>query len=79
MKGLLFRKFWLGSSLRYWFSRRFTKAGILVVCGLFLTIWDIYGTTFKDVLPPVHDVDTGKTTKPGPNVPAGKRGKRETP
>src|SRR5215468_6172821 len=24
-----------------------------IVCGLFLTVWDIYGATFKDVLPPV--------------------------
>lgn len=27
-----------------------------LVCGLFLTVWDIYGVTFKDVLPPVHDL-----------------------
>jgi predicted PurR-regulated permease PerM len=25
-----------------------------IVCGLFLTVWDIYGTTFKAVLPPVE-------------------------
>jgi predicted PurR-regulated permease PerM len=24
-----------------------------IVCGLFLTVWDIYGTTFREVLPPV--------------------------
>src|SRR6516165_8913398 len=24
-----------------------------IVCGLFLTVWDIYGATFRDVLPPV--------------------------
>ena len=30
-----------------------------LVCGLFLTIWDIYGVTFKDVLPPVHDLRSG--------------------
>jgi predicted PurR-regulated permease PerM len=24
-----------------------------IVCGLFLTVWDIYGTTFKAILPPV--------------------------
>jgi predicted PurR-regulated permease PerM len=24
-----------------------------IVCGLFLTVWDIYGATFKQVLPPV--------------------------
>jgi predicted PurR-regulated permease PerM len=27
-----------------------------LVCGLFLTVWDIYGATFKDVLPPVYDL-----------------------
>ncbi len=26
-----------------------------LVCGLFLTVWDIYGTTFQDILPPVRD------------------------
>jgi predicted PurR-regulated permease PerM len=25
-----------------------------IICGLFLTAWDIYGTTFKEVLPPVE-------------------------
>ena len=25
-----------------------------IICGLFLTVWDIYGTTFKAVLPPVE-------------------------
>jgi len=24
-----------------------------IVCGLFLTVWEIYGATFKDLLPPV--------------------------
>lgn len=24
-----------------------------IICGLFLTVWEIYGTTFRDVLPPV--------------------------
>ena len=24
-----------------------------IICGLFLTVWDIYGATFKEVLPPV--------------------------
>jgi predicted PurR-regulated permease PerM len=27
-----------------------------IVCGLFLTVWDIYGTTFKEVLPPVKSL-----------------------
>jgi len=30
-----------------------------IVCGLFLTVWDIYGITFKDVLPPVRIVKPG--------------------
>jgi predicted PurR-regulated permease PerM len=39
-----------------------------LVCGLFLTVWDIYGATFKDVLPPVHDLRTGKREKEEPNL-----------
>jgi len=35
-----------------------------VVCGLFLTVWDIYGTTFKDILPPVKSLRTGAETHP---------------
>ena len=35
-----------------------------LVCGLFLTVWDIYGATFKDVLPAVHDLDSGEAKKP---------------
>lgn len=31
-----------------------------IVCGLFLTVWDIYGTTFKDILPPVRSLRSGK-------------------
>jgi predicted PurR-regulated permease PerM len=27
-----------------------------IVCGLFLTVWDIYGTTFKEILPPVTSI-----------------------
>jgi predicted PurR-regulated permease PerM len=27
-----------------------------IVCGLFLTVWDIYGATFKKVLPPVKSL-----------------------
>jgi predicted PurR-regulated permease PerM len=27
-----------------------------IVCGLFLTVWDIYGATFKEVLPPVKSL-----------------------
>ncbi len=29
-----------------------------IVCGLFLTVWDIYGATFKDVLPPVKSLQS---------------------
>ena len=34
-----------------------------LVCGLFLTVWDIYGTTFMDVLPPVGDLESGNTSR----------------
>ena len=27
-----------------------------IVCGLFLTVWEIYGATFRDVLPPVKSL-----------------------
>ncbi|HSH38572.1 MAG TPA: AI-2E family transporter [Chthoniobacterales bacterium] len=36
-----------------------------IVCGLFLTVWDIYGTTFRDVLPPVRDLHSGREKRPG--------------
>jgi predicted PurR-regulated permease PerM len=35
-----------------------------IVCGLFLTVWDIYGTTFKAILPPVKSVATGELKRP---------------
>ena len=31
-----------------------------IVCGLFLTVWEIYGTTFKDILPPVRSLASGE-------------------
>jgi len=34
-----------------------------IVCGLFLTVWDIYGSTFKAILPPVRDPETGRLKK----------------
>ena len=37
-----------------------------IVCGLFLTVWDIYGTTFKSILPPVKSVTTGELKRPEP-------------
>lgn len=30
-----------------------------MVCALFLTVWDIYGTTFHDILPPVRSLHAG--------------------
>ena len=40
-----------------------------IICGLFLTVWDIYGATFKEVLPPVEsfhqfDKDTAPRERP---------------
>jgi len=35
-----------------------------IVCGLFLTVWDIYGTTFREVLPPVQSLRTGEVKNP---------------
>jgi predicted PurR-regulated permease PerM len=40
-----------------------------IVCGLFLTVWDIYGTTFRDILPPVHTLDEPIARVPAPPVP----------
>ena len=39
-----------------------------VVCGLFLTALDIYGSAFKDVLPPVKSLASDAVVKPQPNV-----------
>ena len=39
-----------------------------VVCGLFLTALDIYGSAFKDVLPPVKSLASDAMVKPQPNV-----------
>jgi predicted PurR-regulated permease PerM len=35
-----------------------------IVCGLFLTAWDIYGAAFRNILPPVKDLRTGKVEIP---------------
>ncbi|HEX8371800.1 MAG TPA: AI-2E family transporter [Chthoniobacterales bacterium] len=35
-----------------------------VVCGLFLTAWDIYGANFKNILPPVQSLRTGEVQPP---------------
>lgn len=34
-----------------------------IVCGLFLSVWEIYGTTFKEILPPVRGIWSGKVMK----------------
>ena len=39
-----------------------------IVCGLFLTVWDIYGTMFKHILPPVHSLTTGKIKRTDANL-----------
>jgi predicted PurR-regulated permease PerM len=39
-----------------------------IVCGLFLTAWDIYGAAFKDILPPVKSLRTGDTKELEPNL-----------
>ncbi len=49
-----------------------------LVCGLFLTVWDIYGTTFKDVLPPVESLAAGQTKKAEPNLLAREKGESKT-
>ncbi len=35
-----------------------------IVCGLFLTAWDIYGTAFESLLPPIKDLRTGEVKRP---------------
>ena len=35
-----------------------------IVCGLFLTVWDIYGATFREVLPPVTSFRPPDETAP---------------
>jgi predicted PurR-regulated permease PerM len=39
-----------------------------VVCGLFLTALDIYGTAFKDILPPVKSLKSDAMIKPEPTL-----------
>jgi len=36
-----------------------------LVFGLFLTVWDIYGAAFRDILPPVKPLSRAATVKPG--------------
>jgi predicted PurR-regulated permease PerM len=35
-----------------------------IVCGLFLTVWEIYGTTFEHALPPVRSLRPGELRRP---------------
>jgi len=35
-----------------------------IVCGLFLTVWDIYGATFREILPPVTSFRPSKQDAP---------------
>jgi predicted PurR-regulated permease PerM len=37
-----------------------------IVCGLFLTVWDIYGATFREVLPPVTSFRPSDQDTPAP-------------
>jgi hypothetical protein len=46
---------------------------------LFLTVWDIYGATFKDILPAVHDLGSGEAKKPDANLTAESKGNSKTP
>ncbi len=39
-----------------------------IVCGLFLTVWEIYGTTFRHLLPPVRSLDSGEAKPPEPTI-----------
>ena len=43
-----------------------------LVCGLFLTVCDIYGATFKDVLPPVQSLASGEAKTPGATLKGGR-------
>ena len=47
-----------------------------LVCGLFLTVWEIYGATFKDVLPPVGDLVTGEIKKADAKLTTSKKAKQ---
>ena len=37
-----------------------------IVCGLFLTVWEIYGVTFRDVLPPVTSLQISREDNAAP-------------
>ena len=50
-----------------------------LVCGLFLTVWEIYGATFKDVLPPVGELGTGQIKEADANLSASEGSESKTP
>jgi predicted PurR-regulated permease PerM len=50
-----------------------------LVCGIFLTVWDIYGATFKDILPEVHGFGPAEVEGPPVNLSSGQKSERETP
>ncbi|MEO8439097.1 MAG: AI-2E family transporter [Spartobacteria bacterium] len=47
-----------------------------LVCGLFLTVWEIYGTTFSDLLPPERSLHSGEPTAPEVKSGTGSESKR---
>ena len=47
-----------------------------LICGLFLTVWEIYGVTFKDVLPPVGELGSSQLKIADPDLTV--RGKSES-
>jgi predicted PurR-regulated permease PerM len=47
-----------------------------IVCGLFLTIWEIYGATFRDVLPPVKRLRSETETEVEKRAPPSGIGRR---
>lgn len=47
----------------------FGAVGIIIgpiICGLFLTVWEIYGALFRDILPPVRNLSTAEAKQPDP-------------
>jgi len=50
-----------------------------LVCGLFLTVWEIYGATFKDVLPPVGQLVIGQIKKADANLSTSEESEGKTP
>jgi predicted PurR-regulated permease PerM len=49
-----------------------------LVCGIFLTVWDIYGATFKHVLPEVHGFGPAEVKGPPASLSPGQKSEGET-